>query len=85
MSDRGEFRSAARKTTDGWEPRFPASRTREMLQVVPTATESQPLETAAGDVQPISVCPHCGTAMIIVEAVVRGEPIRAPPTLRAAA
>ncbi len=31
------------------------------------------------------VCPHCGAAMIIVETFARGQPIRAPPTLRVAA
>jgi hypothetical protein len=34
---------------------------------------------------PTFVCPHCGAAMRIVEIFARGEPIRAPPTLRAAA
>jgi hypothetical protein len=61
------------------------ARARELLQVVPTAAESQPPQPAAANVQPTFVCPHCGAAMIIVETFVRGEPIRAPPTLRAAA
>ena len=57
---------------------------RELLHVVPAATEPQPA-TDAANVQPTFVCPHCGAAMIIVETFARGQPIRAPPTLRAAA
>jgi len=57
---------------------------RELLHVVPTAAAAQPPAPVAS-VAPTFVCPHCGAAMIIVETFVRGEPIRAPPTLRAAA
>ena len=53
---------------------------RALLQVTPVATAS-PVAIAS----PTFVCPHCGAAMIIIETFVRGEPIRAPPTLRAAA
>jgi hypothetical protein len=60
-------------------------RARELLHVVPTAAESQPPEAAAANIAPTFVCPHCGAAMIIVETFLRGEPIRAPPTLRVAA
>lgn len=60
------------------------SQARELLHVVPAATEPQPA-TDAANVQPTFVCPHCGAAMIIVETFARGQPIRAPPTLRAAA
>jgi hypothetical protein len=59
------------------------ARARELLHVVPTATEPQSATVA--NVQPTFVCPHCGAAMIIVETFARGQPIRAPPTLRAAA
>jgi hypothetical protein len=58
------------------------ARARELLHVVPTAPEVQPTELPG---QPTFVCPHCGAAMIIVETFARGQPIRAPPTLRAAA
>jgi site-specific recombinase XerC len=34
---------------------------------------------------PTFVCPHCGAAMSVVEIFARGQPIRAPPTLRVAA
>jgi len=58
------------------------ARVRELLHVVPTAPEAQPTELPG---QPTFVCPHCGAAMIIVETFTRGQPIRAPPTLRVAA
>ena len=61
------------------------ARARELLHVVPAATEPQPTEPPSANVQPTFVCPHCGAAMIIVETFARGQPIRAPPTLRAAA
>ena len=60
------------------------ARARELLHVVPAAAEPQP-PTDAANGQPTFVCPHCGAAMIIVETFARGQPIRAPPTLRAAA
>jgi hypothetical protein len=58
---------------------------RELLHVVPTATEPPPTEPPVANIQPTFVCPHCGAAMSIVEIFTRGRPIRAPPTLRAAA
>jgi hypothetical protein len=62
------------------------ARARELLHVVPTAAEPSALvEPPVAIVPPIFVCPHCGTAMIVIETFVRGEPIRAPPTLRVAA
>jgi hypothetical protein len=59
---------------------------RELLHVVPATLE--PPSTAAAPVAimpPTFVCPHCGAAMSIVETFARGQPIRAPPTLRVAA
>ena len=61
------------------------ARARELLHVVPAAAEPQPPTEPAANVQPTFVCPHCGAAMIIIETFARGQPIRAPPTLRAAA
>jgi hypothetical protein len=58
---------------------------RELLHVVPAATESHPPGAPVATVQPTFVCPHCGAAMIIVEIFARGATIRAPPTSRAAA
>ncbi len=60
------------------------ARARELLHVVAVAAEPQP-PTATANVQPTFVCPHCGAAMIVVETFARGQPIRAPPTLRTAA
>jgi hypothetical protein len=59
------------------------ARARELLHVVPTAAEPQPPTDAVN--APTFVCPHCGAAMSIVETFARGQPIRAPPTLRVAA
>ena len=62
------------------------ARARELLHVVPTAAQPPALvEAPVAIVPPTFVCPHCGAAMIVIETFVRGEPIRAPPTLRVAA
>jgi Zn finger protein HypA/HybF involved in hydrogenase expression len=61
------------------------ARARELLHVVPAAPEPQPAAVTVTNVQPTFVCPHCGAAMVIVETFARGQLIRAPPTLRAAA
>jgi hypothetical protein len=58
---------------------------RQLLHVVPDAARLQPPQVTVGIVQPTFVCPHCGAAMIVVESFARGQPIRAPPTTRAAA
>ncbi len=60
------------------------ARARELLHVVPVA-EPQSTTAAVANVQPTFICPHCGTAMSIIEIFARGQPIRAPPTWRAAA
>ena len=60
------------------------ARARELLHVVPAAAEPSP-ETPVVSAAPTFVCSHCGAAMIIVETFARGQPIRAPPALRAAA
>ncbi len=59
---------------------------RALLHVIPAAVD--PPSAAAvpvAIVPPTFVCPHCGAAMSIVETFARGQPIRAPPTLRVAA
>jgi hypothetical protein len=62
------------------------ARARALLHVVPaTAESSAPEAMPVAIASPTFICPHCGAAMIIVETFVRGEPIRAPPTLRVAA
>ena len=61
------------------------ARARELLHVVPTAAAPPALVAAPlAIVPPTFVCPHCGTAMIIVDVFIRGQLIRAPP-LRATA
>ncbi len=49
---------------------------RQLLQAPPQAP---PPDSSPVDVRPTFVCPHCGHAMIVVQAFLRGEPIRAPP------
>ena len=62
------------------------ARVRELLNVQSDVDEA----ASAGDAkaepgQPTYVCPDCGAPMIIVETLVRGQPIRAPPRLRGTA
>lgn len=75
----GLFANAARKEN--------LARVRELL--LPEAPRVDAMLTAAeasGDpVAPSFVCPCCGAAMIIIDTLVRGQPIRAPPQQRAAA
>ncbi len=55
----------------------------ELLHVAPKAVaECQDAEAPVGFIQPAFVCPHCGAAMIVVEILMRGQPIRAPPSQR---
>jgi hypothetical protein len=60
------------------------ARVRELLHVAPEVPPED-AETPAGFDSPVFVCPHCGTAMIVVEVLLRGQLIRAPPQLRYAA
>ena len=56
------------------------AKARELLHVVPDhEARTQGAQTPAPSVQPTFVCPHCGAAMIVVEILMRGQPIRAPP------
>jgi len=62
------------------------ARARELLNVPPDADEA----ASAGDGvaesgQPTYVCPDCGAPMIIIETLMRGQRIRAPPIQRGAA
>jgi hypothetical protein len=61
------------------------ARARALLHVVPAVAKIQPSDASVTIITPTFVCPHCGAAMIIIETFARGQPIRAPPTLRAAA
>ena len=59
------------------------TRARQLLHVV-SVIQTQPTAALDTNLQPAFICPHCGAAMIIIEIFARGQPIRAPPTLRAA-
>ena len=61
------------------------AKARELLHAIPDLDAECPSEdAAAGIAQPTFVCPDCGAAMIVVEILMRGQPIRAPPPLRGA-
>ena len=61
------------------------AKARELLHVVPDA-HAEPEETDApvGFTPPTFICPECGAEMIVVEVLMRGQPIRAPPHHRGA-
>jgi len=62
------------------------ARARELLNVpVDTDDEASTGDGVAESGQPTYVCPDCGAPMIIIETLVRGQPIRAPPQLRGTA
>jgi Putative transposase/Transposase zinc-binding domain len=62
------------------------AKARELLHVVPEANaESQGADAPAQSVQPTFVCPNCGAPMLIIDTLVRGQRIRAPPQQRVAA
>ncbi len=59
---------------------------RQLLEVT-AAVEAPSCKHASTTIVPPTsfVCPHCGAAMRVVEAFARGQSIRGPPPLRAAA
>ncbi|MGB5764945.1 MAG: IS91 family transposase [Sedimenticolaceae bacterium] len=62
------------------------ARARELLNVpadIDDPASADDAMTESG--QPTYVCPDCGAPMIIIETLVRGQPIRAPPQQRVAA
>jgi hypothetical protein len=62
------------------------AKVRHLLNVSSEADDAMSIDEAKAEpVQPTYVCPDCGAPMIIVETLVRGQPIRAPPRLRGAA
>jgi len=61
------------------------ARARELLGVAPAViTEASEVgtETEVDGVRPTFVCAHCGAAMLVLETLVRGHAIRAPPPKR---
>ncbi len=52
---------------------------RELLHVAPAVDVGDSDNAPLVSVQPTFVCPHCGAPMIIIDILVRGPMIRAPP------
>jgi hypothetical protein len=68
----GLFANAARKEN--------LAKVRELLHVAPQGdVGGQDDDAPLACLQPTFVCPHCGAAMSIIDILVRGQPIRAPP------
>ena len=59
---------------------------RELLNVVPAVavTETNGDDAMDDPVRPAFVCAHCGAQMIVLESFVRGQSIRAPPSVTGA-
>jgi hypothetical protein len=51
----------------------------ELLHVTPKGDVGEGDEAPAETIPPTFVCPHCGAAMSIIDTLVRGPLIRAPP------
>lgn len=60
------------------------AKVRALLDVVPSEVESREGDASVTSVQPTFVCPDCGAAMVVIEVLTRGQPVRAPPLLRGA-
>jgi hypothetical protein len=58
---------------------------RELLQVTAPVEAPSPQPASTTIVPPSFVYPHCGAAMRVLEVLARGQSIRGPPALRAAA
>jgi hypothetical protein len=67
----GLFANAARREN--------LAKVRELLHVAPASDVGEGDDAPLAAVQPTFVCPHCGAAMIIIDILVRGPLIRAPP------
>ena len=73
----GLFANAGRKAN--------LAKARELLHVVPEGDVPDGDDVPLACVQPTFVCPHCGGAMSIIDILVRGPMIRAPPLQRGVA
>ena len=73
----GLFANARRKAN--------LAKARELLHVAPKGDVADGDDAPLASVQPTFVCPHCGAPMIIIDILVRGPMIRAPPLQRGAA
>ena len=69
------------------ERRDNLAKARELLLAEVPHADGQPerADVSANSVQASFVCPHCGAPMIIIDTLVRGPRIRAPPQLQCAA
>ncbi len=61
------------------------ARARELLNVSLDDDAVSASDAMTEPVEPTYLCPDCGAAMIIIETIVRGQMIRAPPQQRGAA
>ena len=62
------------------------ARARELLNLPPDTDDATSIgDGVAEPGQPTYVCPDCGAPMIIIETLIRGQPIRAPLQQRGAA
>ncbi len=57
-------------------------RARALLNVVPDVDASHLVNAPAEPGQPTFTCPDCGAPMIVIDVIVRGQPIRAPPQIQ---
>jgi len=60
------------------------AKVRELLHVGANAANADSPAEDAPTAQPTFVCPDCGAAMVVVEILMRGQAIRAPPPHRGA-
>ena len=61
------------------------AKARELLNVVPDVDATHEDTDAPTDLGPPTfVCPDCGAPMIVIDVIVRGQPIRAPPQIQCA-
>jgi hypothetical protein len=60
------------------------ARARELLGAVPPQHTEAPAAAAGIEPPPQFICRHCGSPMLVVETLARGESIRAPPLAIAA-
>ena len=61
------------------------AKARELLNVVPDVDATHEDTDAPTDRgTPTFVCPDCGAPMIVIDVIVRGQPIRAPPQIQCA-
>ena len=61
------------------------AKVRELLHVVPNSTvKAEGSDTPVASAPPTFVCAHCGAAMRVIDILVRGHSIRAPPEQREA-